>query len=92
MSCYGKNEYGQLGDGSLVTRGPAQPPRVWLLSGRGDADCDADITSLDATMVLQDVAGLIGELPCPKAAMALDQTISSNDALLILQFVAGLLS
>ncbi len=92
VSCLGRNTSGQLGDGTRadIVGGPAA--RVWLLSGRGDADCDAAISSLDAVLVLQLVAQLIGQLPCPNATAVDGQHAGSLDALAILQFSAGLLA
>jgi len=57
----------------------------------GDVDCDFAITSLDALLVLQYVAGLIDELPCGGAAdLNGDGAVTAVDAALILQIVAGL--
>lgn len=92
LLCFGKNNYGQLGDGTSIDRDETLPARVWLLSGRGDADCDARISSLDAVLVLQLVAQLVQRLPCPNVAATVDQQITSKDALAILQFTAGLLT
>jgi alpha-tubulin suppressor-like RCC1 family protein len=92
LSCFGTNLYGELGDGSAVDRDGASPRRVWLFSDRGDADCNDTISSLDALLVLELVAGLIGELPCPAASAGADAPITSTDALAILQFSAGLLA
>jgi hypothetical protein len=89
LSCFGSNGAGQLGDGTLIGR--LEATRVWLLSGRGDADCDTTISSLDAVLVLQRVAGLIPQLPCPDAAAAKGREFSSTDALAVLQLSAGLL-
>ena len=58
----------------------------------GDANCNGTVDSIDATIVLQFVAGLLGALPCADAADANgDGDITSVDATLILQFTAGLL-
>lgn len=92
LLCFGNNTYGQLGDGSASDRDETLPSRVWLLSDRGDADCDRGISSLDALAVLELVAELISSLPCPNAAAAIDQQITSKDALAILQFTARLLT
>ena len=59
----------------------------------GDANCDGSVNSIDAAVVLQFVAALLGALPCPTGADAnADGSTTAIDATLILQFVAGLLS
>ena len=58
----------------------------------GDATCDGRVDSIDAALVLQFNAGLLGSLPCADGAdVNGDGEVSSIDAALILQFVAGLL-
>ena len=58
----------------------------------GDANCNENVDSIDATVVLQFVAGLLAGLPCADAADTNgDGDITSVDATLILQFTAGLL-
>ena len=58
----------------------------------GDANCDGSVNSIDAALVLQYDAGLLGSLGCQDAAdVNNDGTINSIDAALILQFTAGLL-
>ena len=107
--CWGNNESGQVGDGTTsdrsspvrvssesskdgVTATPtpiATPPRA----APGDANCNGAVDSIDAAVVLQFVAGLLGSLACAEAADANgDGSINSIDAAIILQFVAGLLS
>ena len=57
----------------------------------GDANCDGSVSSIDAALVLQFVAGLLSALACQDAADAnSDGEVTSVDAALILQFVAGL--
>ena len=59
----------------------------------GDVDCNSDVNSIDAALVLQFDAGLIATLPClPAGDVNGDSEINSIDAALILQFTAGLLS
>jgi hypothetical protein len=58
----------------------------------GDPDCDGRITSLDALIDLQEVAGLVSEVPCAaNGDLDFNGDIESLDALYILQHVAGLL-
>ena len=67
----------------LGSKTPAKPQL-------GDVDCDGEITSLDANIVLQLAAGLIQSLPCQEVAdFNHDGSIDPLDALLILQTVAG---
>lgn len=66
----------------LVLLGPDRP---------GDVDCDNNVTSVDAALVLQLEAGLIVGLACNlNADVTFDGEIDPLDALLILQFIAGL--
>lgn len=58
----------------------------------GDADCTFSVTSIDAALVLQFIAGLVSFLSCEEFADADgDGRLTSIDAALILQLVAGLL-
>ena len=58
----------------------------------GDANCSGGIDSIDAALVLQLVAGLVGSLSCEENADANeDGTVNAIDATLILQHIAGLL-
>lgn len=67
---------------------PTVPPP----DSTGDVNCNGSIDSIDAALVLQLVAGLIGTLPCQENADAnADGTTNSIDAALILQYSAGLL-
>ncbi|MEX0785270.1 MAG: dockerin type I domain-containing protein [Dehalococcoidia bacterium] len=60
---------------------------------QGDADGNGGVSSLDALFVLQHVAGLFPELPCPLCADVTGEgKVNAIDASVILQFVAGLLS
>lgn len=56
----------------------------------GDVDCDGNVTSIDAALALQFVAGLLDELPC-SGDVNLDGTTDAIDAALMLQINAGLL-
>ncbi len=58
----------------------------------GDVNCDGEINAIDAAFILQFIAGLIDELPCPENAdVNEDGATNTIDAALILQFSAGLL-
>ncbi len=58
----------------------------------GDVNCDGGVNSIDAALVLQYDAAVIGSLPCQEAADASrDGVINSIDAALILQLEAGLI-
>jgi len=58
----------------------------------GDVNCDGDVSSLDAALVLQYAAAIIDALPCPEAAdVDGDGDIDAIDSLLILQYVAGII-
>jgi hypothetical protein len=57
----------------------------------GDANCDRRVNSIDAALVLQFGAGLVGSLACENEADAnRNKVVNAIDATLILQFVAGL--
>ena len=59
----------------------------------GDVNCNGDVSSIDATLVLQLVAGLVGSLSCEQNTDTnADGSVNSIDATLILQFVAGFLT
>ena len=104
--CWGRNWEGQLGDGTKIQRdspvavalGPklrptATPTATPTSSGLlGDVNCNEAVDAIDAALVLQVSAGLVGSLACPENAdVSRDGTVNSIDASLILQFVAGLL-
>ena len=58
----------------------------------GDANCSGTVNSIDAALVLQRTAGLVGSLPCAQLAdVNEDGRINSLDAALILQLIAGLI-
>jgi hypothetical protein len=58
----------------------------------GDGNCDGSVNAIDAALVLQYTAGLIGSEPCLAAAeVDRDGFLNAVDAALILQYVAGLI-
>lgn len=58
----------------------------------GDVDCNLAANSIDAALILQLAAGIIGGLPCGDAAdVNQDGSMDALDATLILQYAAGLL-
>jgi hypothetical protein len=64
--------------------GPANVP--------GDVDCNGSVNAIDAALILQLGAAIVGSLPCEKNAdVSGDGNINSIDALFVLQFVAGLI-
>ncbi len=61
-------------------------------AGAGDANCDGQITPVDAALILQLDAGLIQQLPCPQNAdVNGNGRTDAVDASLVLQYVAGLI-
>ena len=58
----------------------------------GDANCDGEVDALDASLVLQQSAGLLPALACPtNADVNHDGQLDARDAALLLQHDAGLL-
>lgn len=69
----------------------AVPPTVTPAGQTGDVNCNGNVDAIDAALVLQFTAGLVGSLSCQENADANDDgTINAIDAALILQFSAGL--
>jgi len=59
----------------------------------GDVNCDRAINAVDATLILQSIAGLLAVLPCPDSADTNgDGFVNPLDAALVLQLSAGLLN
>jgi hypothetical protein len=57
----------------------------------GDVDCSVAVTSVDAQLTLQDVAGAIEDVPCPQLQdVNLDRESNAIDSLITLQHTAGL--
>jgi len=75
-------------EGTITATGtPCAPPVV-----TGDANCDGEVTAVDAALILQLNAGLIDSVECPEGADANgDGEITAVDAALVLQFVAGII-
>ena len=62
------------------------------LGGSGDVNCDENVDSIDAALILQFSAGLVGSLACQEDADVNGSgDIDSIDATIVLQFVAGLI-
>jgi hypothetical protein len=70
----------------------ASPPRASAGGLPGDANCNGHVDPIDAAIVLQFSAGLIGLAPCPQNANVNgDSVVNPLDAALILQYAAGLI-
>lgn len=62
-------------------------------SGVGDANCNGDVDAIDAALMLQFSAGLLGQLQCAAGAdVNGDGRVDAIDAALVLQYGAGLLA
>ncbi len=90
---YWTTDFGGEVDAAQPLPPPPPPPPASQPATSGDVDCTGGATSLDAILVLQLSANLIGSLPCPDAGdVNGDNVISVLDAALILQISAGLLT
>lgn len=87
-------------DYTLTLSGDATPTPTPLPStptqtpakGLGDVNNDASVNSIDAALVLQYIAGLLGSLANPSSAdVDASGAIDSIDAALILQYSAGII-
>ena len=77
-----------LQNGRIICSDPVPEPPPLL----GDADCNGQVDSRDALLVLQFEVGLLSSLPCPDLAdVNRDGRIDSIDAGLIKQIDAGLI-
>jgi len=71
-----------------ATDTPTPPPGGLI----GDVDCNGVVNAIDAAVLLQFIAQLIDDLPCPENADTNDDgSVNSVDVALILQFTAGLI-
>ena len=76
-------------DNDEIFRRGTDPLRAELL---GDVNCDYDVSSIDAALILQLTAGVVSFLFCQEAGdVDGDGDTTSVDAALILQFTAGLI-
>ncbi len=79
-----------------ATSSPAPSPTATptpVPASLGDVSCDGAIDPVDAALLLQFVAALLGSLDCLEAAdVNGDGSVNALDATLILQFSAGLIS
>ncbi len=74
-------------DGAILPCG--DPPRQPITS---DANCDGDVNSIDVTLLLQHIAGLIDSFDCDVFLdLNFDGQVNSIDASILLQWIAGLL-
>jgi hypothetical protein len=80
------------GPAPTPTRTPTTQPGT-PLPPEGDANCNGIVNSIDVAIILQYVAGLIGNIQCfPFADVNDDGQVNTIDAALILQYIAGLLN
>ncbi|MEX0787012.1 MAG: dockerin type I domain-containing protein [Dehalococcoidia bacterium] len=71
---------------------PTSTPTATAQLVPGDANCDDSVTAVDAALILQLIAALLGSLPCrPQADVNADGAVTAVDAALVLQMVAGLI-
>ncbi len=82
-----------ISNGSVHCMAQPQPTPTPVNAGLlGDVDCDHDVDSIDAELVLQYEAGLIHSLSCfDNGDINHDGHVHSIDATIILQLAAGLI-
>lgn len=82
-----------ISNGSVHCVAQPQPTPTPVNTGLlGDVDCDHDVDSIDAALVLQYDAGLIHSLSCfDNGDISHDGYVNSIDATIILQLAAGLI-
>ena len=77
-----------LSDWGQCEAEPTPPPAALI----GDANCDETLNAIDAAIILQFTASLIGSLPCDENADVNESgDVDAIDAAIILQFSAGLI-
>ncbi|MCH8007369.1 MAG: dockerin type I repeat-containing protein [Chloroflexi bacterium] len=107
FTCKGEGESGLeldikvLADGTLGDPQPVEPEvrhgEIYCIEKHedellGDADCSGELTSLDASWILQYSAELVDAVPCPELAdVNQDGYVDAVDATIVLQKVAGLI-
>jgi len=96
VKCWGDNGSGELGDGTITGRSTPVDVVATAPYPSGDVNCDGAVNAIDAALVLQQNAGLLGPyfppLPClQNTDVNGDGQINSIDALLVLQYAAGLI-
>ena len=75
-----------------VTPIPTNTPTKIPQEADGDVNCDGTANSVDAALILQFGAALLGFLDCHGAAdVNRDNSVNAVDALLVLQYSAGLI-
>ncbi len=78
-----------LSDGDEVLIYGSDPRRAAFA---GDVNCDGEVSSIDAALILQLTAGVVAALSCEESAdVNGDSATTSIDAAIILQFTAGLI-
>ncbi len=76
----------------VLLEGELIVPQPSTLAPLGDTNCDFTVSSIDAALILQHVAGLLPDFACVEQAdVNANGDVNAVDAALVLQFVAGLL-